>query len=165
MSDKPVEEGKGEEVQGVRRTSARVAARAAKEEKGARVASKKRAAAKEKPKPNKKAKVSEEDELEDDTDEEEAKLQSVEVGDPLPSITLKNEKGEDVDVAKLADDQGVVIFLVPKADTPGCTRQACGFRDSYQEIKDLNFAVYCLSADSSTAQAKWQTKVLSSQNV
>ena len=58
----------------------------------------------------------EEDELEDDTDDE-AKLQPVSVGDQLPSITLKNEKGEDVDIAKLADNQGVVIFLVPKADT------------------------------------------------
>jgi hypothetical protein len=62
------------------------------------------------------AKVEEEDELDEDS-EEEPSLKSVDIGDQLPSVTLKNEKGEDIDIAKLADDQGVVIFLVPKADT------------------------------------------------
>lgn len=44
-------------------------------------------------------------------------LQPVNVGDVLPSYMLKNEKGEDVDVASLATEKGVVFFLVPKADT------------------------------------------------
>ena len=41
----------------------------------------------------------------------------IDIGDSLPSITLKNEKGEDVDVSSLASEKGVVLFLVPKADT------------------------------------------------
>ncbi|KAI3607370.1 peroxiredoxin q [Moniliophthora roreri] len=85
-------------------------------------------------------------------------IPSINLGDPLPNLTLKNEKDEDVDVSKLATEKGVVIFLVPKADTPGCTTQACGFRDIYAEFTTLGYDVYCLSADTTNAQNKWQTK-------
>ena len=44
-------------------------------------------------------------------------LQPISVGDALPSFTLKNEKDEDVDVAALTAEKGIVVFLVPKADT------------------------------------------------
>lgn len=45
------------------------------------------------------------------------KLASIDVGDSLPSLIIKNEKGEDIDVATLALEKGVILFLVPKADT------------------------------------------------
>src|ERR1700722_18651382 len=102
----------------------------------------------------------------------------VDIGDSLPSLMLKNEKDEDVDIASLASEKGVVLFLVPKADTrkfritqqsrsnllnnpAGCTNQACGFRDIYPDFTLLNFDVYCLSADTPESQTKWQTKVCS----
>ncbi|KAF9555392.1 AhpC-TSA-domain-containing protein [Agrocybe pediades] len=85
-------------------------------------------------------------------------LARIEIGDSLPELILKNEKGEDIQVSELAAEKGVILFLVPKADTPGCTNQACGFRDSYPDFTSLNYTVYCLSADSPTAQSKWQTK-------
>ncbi|THG94975.1 hypothetical protein EW026_g6590 [Hermanssonia centrifuga] len=85
-------------------------------------------------------------------------LKAIDLGDTLPSLTLKNEKGEDVEVANLAAEKGLIFFLVPKADTPGCTNQACGFRDIYPDFTSLGYDVYCLSADSPTAQTKWQTK-------
>jgi thioredoxin-dependent peroxiredoxin len=44
-------------------------------------------------------------------------LPSIDIGDSLPDLTLKNEKGEDIQVADLASEKGVIIFLVPKADT------------------------------------------------
>ncbi|KAF8509531.1 AhpC-TSA-domain-containing protein [Hysterangium stoloniferum] len=102
----------------------------------------------------------EQDELADDDDDGEipATPKTLSIGDLLPSITLKNEKGEDVNVAELAAHKGLVLFLVPKADTPGCTKQACGFRDSYPDFEAHNFNVFCVSADAPTAQAKWQTK-------
>ena len=53
--------------------------------------------------------------------EVEGKIDSIDVGDSLPSILLKNEKGEEVDVAQLAAEKGVVMFLVPKADTRRCS--------------------------------------------
>ncbi|TFK82809.1 AhpC-TSA-domain-containing protein [Polyporus arcularius HHB13444] len=85
-------------------------------------------------------------------------LEPINIGDTLPSYIVKNEKDEDVDVATLAAEKGVILFLVPKADTPGCTQQACGFRDIYPDFASLNFDVYCLSADKPAAQSKWQTK-------
>ncbi|KAI6097878.1 thioredoxin-like protein [Pisolithus sp. B1] len=83
---------------------------------------------------------------------------TVDIGDTLPSLAVKNEKGEDVETSTLVVEKGVVLFLVPKADTPGCTQQACGFRDIWQEFTTLDYDVYCLSADPPTAQSKWQTK-------
>ncbi|THU85957.1 peroxiredoxin Q, partial [Dendrothele bispora CBS 962.96] len=80
------------------------------------------------------------------------------IGDTLPSLTVKNEKGEDVEVATLTAEKGVVLFCVPKADTPGCTTQACGYRDIYTEFTAVGYDIYCVSADSSEAQLKWQTK-------
>jgi len=87
-----------------------------------------------------------------------ADLAIIDIGDSLPSYTLKTEKDEDVDVSTLTAEKGLVLFLVPKADTPGCTTQACGFRDVYPDFTSLNYEVYCLSADSPAAQTKWQTK-------
>jgi len=52
----------------------------------------------------------------------------IEPGDAFPDFELSNQDGETV---RLADHRGrkVVLFAFPRADTPGCTRQACGFRD------------------------------------
>jgi len=100
----------------------------------------------------------EHDELADDDDDDVPSVKTIEVGDVLPAVTLKNEKDEDVNVAELTAEKGLVLFLVPKADTPGCTKQACGFRDSYPDFTKHNFHVYCVSADTVSAQAKWQSK-------
>jgi len=86
------------------------------------------------------------------------KISQIDIGDSLPSLTLQNEKDESIDVSTLTTEKGVVFFLVPKADTPGCTNQACGFRDIYPDFTSVNYEVYCLSADSPAAQSKWQTK-------
>jgi len=85
-------------------------------------------------------------------------VKTIEIGDVLPSLTLKNEKEEDIDIGTLAAEKGVVLFLIPKADTPGCTTQACGFRDIYPDFTQHGFDVYCVSADTSAAQTKWQSK-------
>jgi len=82
----------------------------------------------------------------------------LELGDVLPALTLKNQQDEEVDVKGLiAADKGVVFFLVPKANTPGCTKQACGFRDAYPTFTGLGYEVYCVSGDPAAAQAKWKT--------
>ncbi|KAF7303919.1 AhpC-TSA-domain-containing protein [Mycena indigotica] len=101
------------------------------------------------------------DEEKDEEEDEEAvapALEPIDIGDSLPSLTLKNEKDEDVDVATLTAEKGLVLFLVPKADTPGCTKQACAFRDIYPDFTGLDYDVYCLSADTPAAQTKWQAK-------
>ncbi|WWC66419.1 uncharacterized protein I206_100321 [Kwoniella pini CBS 10737] len=83
---------------------------------------------------------------------------ALKVGDKLPKITLKDNEGTDIDVSSLAGDKGVVIFLYPKADTPGCTTQACGYRDHLKEIQDHGYDIYGLSKDKSEAQQKWINK-------
>nr|ADX07332.1 putative peroxiredoxin Q [Flammulina velutipes] len=106
--------------------------------------------------PNVKAKTEEKNEAAEDEPADEPN--HLDIGDNLPALTIQNEKGEDVQVDTLAAEKGVVLFLVPKADTPGCTTQACGFRDIYPDFSQVEYDVYCLSADSPTAQTKWQTK-------
>jgi len=151
------------------RRSSRIVSQPKEEPKAAKPkASKKRpaaaagedAAAPENGSAAKKAKSGKPKSDEDHAEEEdtETKLAPIDIGDVLPSVTLKNEKGEDVDVAELAAEKGVVFFLIPKADTPGCTTQACGFRDIHPDFTSVDYEVYCLSADSPTAQTKWQTK-------
>jgi len=94
----------------------------------------------------------------DEQQEDSDALSAIDIGDSLPRLVLKDEKGEDIQVADLAAEKGAILFLVPKADTPGCTTQACAFRDVYPDFTSLNYIVYCLSADSPSAQTKWQTK-------
>ncbi|KAK9471240.1 thioredoxin-like protein [Dipodascopsis tothii] len=96
----------------------------------------------------------------EDEDETAAKKPRTEltVGDALPAIVLKDQDGVDVDLAKVAADKTVVIFAYPRASTPGCTKQACGFRDLYPKFDSHKVAVFGLSADSVKAQKNFQTK-------
>ncbi|KAI0055698.1 AhpC-TSA-domain-containing protein [Artomyces pyxidatus] len=89
---------------------------------------------------------------------EEPALAPIDIGDSLPTFVLKNEQEEDVDVATLAADKGVILFTIPRADTAGCTTQACGFRDIYPDFTKHNFTVYCVSHDTSADQKRWQGK-------
>lgn len=50
------------------------------------------------------------------------------------------------------------MCALTQADTPGCTNQACGYRDIHSELSDLGYGVYGLSKDKPTAQLKWKTK-------
>ncbi|OWZ55619.1 peroxiredoxin Q/BCP [Cryptococcus neoformans var. grubii Br795] len=93
---------------------------------------------------------------EEHEDEEDGEV--LKKGDRLPSIKLKDEEGNTVDVSTLAGEKGVVFFLYPKADTPGCTNQACGYRDMFDEIAVFGYEVYGLSKDTPTAQQKWKAK-------
>jgi peroxiredoxin Q/BCP len=72
-------------------------------------------------------------------------------------ITLRDDADQP---RSLADFVGrrVLIFFFPKADTPGCTTQACGFRDAYPRIQEANAEVIGISADVPKALAKWRAK-------
>jgi thioredoxin-dependent peroxiredoxin len=76
-------------------------------------------------------------------------------GDKAPPFTLLDQSGKKV---KLADFKGrkVLVYFYPKADTPGCTKQACGLRDIRGDIGDT--AVLGISPDAPTKQAKFDTK-------
>ena len=78
-------------------------------------------------------------------------------GQPAPAIHLKTDKGADF---RLADRKGTwtVLYFYPKDDTPGCTKQACAFRDSIDVIRKLGGDVFGLSQDSVASHRKFIEK-------
>ncbi len=75
----------------------------------------------------------------------------------VADFTLQNEDGEQV---KLSDFAGkpVVLFFYPKADTPGCTIEACGFRDQFAKLQRAGAVVLGISRDTPKAQKKFKEK-------
>eukprot|EP00243_Klebsormidium_subtile_P004009 TRINITY_DN17790_c0_g1_i1.p1 TRINITY_DN17790_c0_g1~~TRINITY_DN17790_c0_g1_i1.p1 ORF type:complete len:273 (+),score=51.76 TRINITY_DN17790_c0_g1_i1:110-928(+) len=70
----------------------------------------------------------------------------VDTGDVAPNFTLKDQNGRDVSLSKYKG-KPVVLYFYPKDDTPGCTKQACYFRDSYEAYKKAGAEVIGISAD------------------
>ena len=81
----------------------------------------------------------------------------LQIGKSAPAFTLLNQDGEKV---KLADFKGrkVVLFAYPKAATPGCTTQACGFRDIHADLADAGAVVLGISPDEPAKLARWREK-------
>lgn len=79
------------------------------------------------------------------------------VGNPAPLFETKTQAGEPF---TLADRKGqwTVLFFYPKADTPGCTKQVCTFRDNIQKIRDQGADVFGISADTVEDQNKFHQK-------
>ncbi|MDH3236854.1 MAG: redoxin domain-containing protein, partial [Alphaproteobacteria bacterium] len=78
-------------------------------------------------------------------------------GDPIPTFELKNQDGDTVSATDLRG-RTTILFAFPKADTPGCTTQACGFRDEMPVIEAHGARVYGISPDRPKALKKWQLK-------
>lgn len=70
----------------------------------------------------------------------------LDVGDDAPEFELENQDGEEVSLSDF-DDQYVVVYFYPRADTPGCTTEACGFRDDWDEYAERDVAVLGVSDD------------------
>lgn len=81
----------------------------------------------------------------------------IEEGKKAPAFTLADDDGKKV---KLSDFKGqpVVLYFYPKADTPGCTSEACAFRDASSELKKRGAAVLGVSPDTVEDQAKFRDK-------
>jgi peroxiredoxin Q/BCP len=71
----------------------------------------------------------------------------VNVGNTAPDFTLASQKGESVTLSQFRGKKNVVLYFYPKDETPGCTREACTFRDSYELFTDLGAEVVGVSAD------------------
>jgi peroxiredoxin Q/BCP len=70
----------------------------------------------------------------------------VNVGDKAPDFTLDSQTGENVTLSDFFGKKNVVLYFYPKDETPGCTREACTFRDSYELFTDLGAEVIGVSA-------------------
>lgn len=81
----------------------------------------------------------------------------IEVGQKAPEFSIKNAQGE---VVSLKDFTGkkVVLYFYPKDDTPGCTKEACNFRDFHSEFETLNTIVIGVSPDNQSSHVKFATK-------
>lgn len=81
----------------------------------------------------------------------------MEVGQQAPDFMLLDEKGQ---IHHLSDYQGkyVLLYFYPKDDTPGCTTEACNFRDDYSQYDDANVIILGVSPDSPQSHAKFKNK-------
>jgi thioredoxin-dependent peroxiredoxin len=78
-------------------------------------------------------------------------------GRKAPDFTLEDSTGARVSLSEVRG-KDVVVYFYPKDDTPGCTKEACGFRDLWGELQRAGVVVLGVSADSPASHAKFETK-------
>jgi peroxiredoxin Q/BCP len=81
----------------------------------------------------------------------------LEEGDAAPDFNAKDQNGNDVTLAGLRG-QRVVLYFYPKDDTPGCTKEACSLRDSFDVFQEKNIKVLGVSNDDETSHQKFISK-------
>lgn len=84
-------------------------------------------------------------------------MATLKTGDKAPDFTATDQNGKTV---SLADFKGktVILYFYPKDDTPGCTAEACDFRDNYQSLKAKGYEVIGVSTDDEKSHKKFETK-------
>lgn len=82
----------------------------------------------------------------------------LQLGDTAPDFTLKTTTGEAFRLADQRGKQAIVLYFYPKDDTPGCTAEACSFRDQYQDFQELGAEVVGVSSDSEASHQKFTQK-------
>ncbi len=84
-------------------------------------------------------------------------MNTLKIGDTVPAFSCLDDQGNNV---QLSDYQGkkLIVFFYPKANTPGCTAEACDLRDSYKVFSDKGFSILGVSADSVAKQANFKNK-------
>ena len=78
-------------------------------------------------------------------------------GDIAPKFTAKNQNGDTISLSDFAG-KDVILYFYPKDDTPGCTAEACDFRDNYQSLQKQGFNVIGVSTDDEASHKKFVNK-------
>ncbi len=73
---------------------------------------------------------------------------TVKVGDKAPDFTLPSQMGDNVTLSEFLGKKNIVLYFYPKDETPGCVKEACSFRDSYQQLTELGAEVLGISGQS-----------------
>ena len=73
---------------------------------------------------------------------------TVKVGDKAPDFTLPSQMGDNVSLSEYFGKKSVVLYFYPKDESPGCTKEACTFRDNYEELTNLGAEVLGVSGQS-----------------
>jgi thioredoxin-dependent peroxiredoxin len=81
----------------------------------------------------------------------------IEEGKPAPDFELRSDDGETVTLSSLRG-KPVVLYFYPKDDTPGCTKQACGIRDAYDDFQRAGAVVLGVSPDDQSSHSKFREK-------
>jgi peroxiredoxin Q/BCP len=79
------------------------------------------------------------------------------INDKAPDFTLQDENGKEISLKSLRG-KVVVLYFYPRADTPGCTIEACAFRDTYKQMQKTGAVLLGASPDTPKAQKKFQEK-------
>jgi peroxiredoxin Q/BCP len=82
----------------------------------------------------------------------------IKVGDAAPEFDLTDAAGKRVRLSDFRGKRSVVVYFYPKDDTPGCTKEACSFRDSYQAFTDAGAEVIGVSSDDGASHQKFAEK-------
>jgi thioredoxin-dependent peroxiredoxin len=84
-------------------------------------------------------------------------MNTLQVGDQVPEFSTVNQNGDTV---SLSDYKGkkLIVFFYPKANTPGCTAEACNLRDHYKTLQDRGYELLGVSADSAQKQNNFKAK-------
>jgi peroxiredoxin Q/BCP len=83
---------------------------------------------------------------------------SLNIGDTIPEFQLTDQNGEVFDIKSVKGKHNLVIYFYPKNFTPGCTKEACSFRDSFEDFKELGAVVIGISADSKKSHERFAKK-------
>ncbi|AKJ04868.1 peroxiredoxin Q/BCP [Archangium gephyra] len=83
---------------------------------------------------------------------------SIKTGDQAPDFSLPKQDGTSVQLKALLQKGTVVLYFYPKDDTPGCTKEACSFRDSYESFKDAGAEVVGISSQSAASHEAFAAK-------
>ena len=78
-------------------------------------------------------------------------------GDKAPDFTANDQNGKTVSLSDFKE-KTVILYFYPKDDTPGCTAEACDFRDNYQSMRGRGFEVIGVSTDDEKSHKKFETK-------
>lgn len=87
-------------------------------------------------------------------------MPNVKVGESAPDFSLPNEENKLVSLSDYREKSSVVLFFYPKDFSPGCTSQACHFRDNYEDFTDLGATVLGISGDSVMTHKKFLDQYL-----
>ena len=84
-------------------------------------------------------------------------MDTLKVGDTVPQFSAKDQDGNSISLSDYSGKK-LIVFFYPKANTPGCTAEACNLRDNYKELQSQGYDLLGVSADSEKKQANFKDK-------
>jgi thioredoxin-dependent peroxiredoxin len=82
----------------------------------------------------------------------------IEKGSKIPTFTLPDQNGKTINIEDYIGKKNLVIYFYPKNDTPGCTAEACSFRDQFEDLRDAGAEIIGISSDSIQSHKQFAEK-------